>query len=94
LVVGSDGSGVRSTDPRAPPSGPGYDERGCDRCSGQIGTFACVAVRNVDGLDLEAGVDSGDSMDAPTHTGLTAMETVTLWRPTGPEELALVEASG
>lgn len=22
------------------------------------------------------------------------METVTLWRPTGPEELALVEASG
>jgi len=24
----------------------------------------------------------------------TAMETVTLWRPTGPEELALVEASG
>ena len=34
-----------------------------------------------------------------TETGIintmtTATETVTLWRPTGPEELALVEASG
>jgi hypothetical protein len=35
----------------------------------------------------------------PTVTGIintmtTETETVTLWRPTGPEELALVEASG
>ena len=28
------------------------------------------------------------------NTMTTATETVTLWRPTGPEELALVEASG
>lgn len=34
----------------------------------------------------ESGAD--DMCDAP------AVETVTLWRPTGPDELALVEASG
>ena len=31
--------------------------------------------------------------DWPVNTG-TDVETVTLWRPTGPQELALVEASG
>jgi hypothetical protein len=36
---------------------------------------------------------AGDCEDWQVNNG-TGVETVTLWRPTGPEELALVEASG
>lgn len=38
--------------------------------------------------------DSGLPDTAPFRWQDSGMETVTLWRPTGPEELALVESSG
>lgn len=50
----------------------------------------------VNGWEAMAGEGAVESQSA-IETGLSEnarMETVTLWRPTGPEELALVEASG
>lgn len=43
----------------------------------------------------EVRVGRGTGAQAGTVVGtMSPMQTVTLWRPTGPEELALVEASG
>ena len=62
-----------------------------------LGSLPASSVSSVTGRGLWAGVTfaspSGRREDRTVNAGKST-ETVTLWRPTGPDEVALVEASG